>query len=67
MKASEVLEVLRISRITLKRLREKGFIKNADAVGSYNILRKEALPLVDKSILIISIKKQKETIRKSNL
>jgi len=27
MKASEVLEVLRISRITLKRLREKGLIK----------------------------------------
>ena len=27
MKASEVLEVLRISRITLKRLRDKGIIK----------------------------------------
>ena len=74
MKASEVLEVLRISRITLKRLRDKGIIKAVrkpnghyeyDEKSVYEYLLKSTGKQIERKTIIyarVSIRKQKKDL-----
>ncbi len=74
MKASEVLEVLRISRITLKRLRDKGIIKAVrkpnghyeyDEKSVYEYLLKSTGKQIERKTIIyarVSTKKQKKDL-----
>jgi len=74
MKANEVLEVLRINRITLKRLREKGIIKairetngyyEYDEKSVYEYLLKSTGKQIERKTIIyarVSARKQKKDL-----